>query len=69
MKANMGNIDRFTRAMLAIAMAMLFYLEIITGTIGTVLMIASIVFVLTSLFSFCPIYALFGASTCKTKRT
>jgi len=38
---------------------------VITGTLGAVLLILAGVFVLTSLVSFCPLYTLFGWSTCK----
>lgn len=65
MKKNMGNVDRVLRALIAITMGVLFYLGIISGTLGIVLIVAGVIFFLTSVISFCPIYAIFGASTCK----
>ncbi len=67
MKANMGSIDKIIRIIIAIAVGVLIYTKVITGTIAIVAGILAIVFVLTSMFSFCPLYALFGMNTCKTK--
>jgi hypothetical protein len=65
MKKNMGYTDKKIRITAAIAIAILYYTGIISGTIGLVLLILAVVFVLTSLVSFCPLYAPFGISTCK----
>lgn len=65
MKGNMGNIDKIIRVSIAVVIAVLFFTKVITGTLGIVLLIAGGIFLLTSLISFCPIYTLFGATTCK----
>ncbi|HNU58005.1 MAG TPA: DUF2892 domain-containing protein [Flavobacteriales bacterium] len=65
MKANMGSADRLVRILIAIVVGVLYYQGVITGTLGAVLLILAGVFVLTSLVSFCPLYTLFGWSTCK----
>ncbi|HNR55340.1 MAG TPA: DUF2892 domain-containing protein [Flavobacteriales bacterium] len=65
MKANMGSADRLVRILIAIVVGVLYYQGVITGTMGAVLLILAGVFVLTSLVSFCPLYTLFGWSTCK----
>ena len=65
MKKNLGSIDKLVRLLIAIALIVLFYLEIVTGTLGIVALILALIFALTSLVSFCPIYALFGLSSCK----
>ena len=67
MKANMGTLDKTIRVLIAIAIAILIYTNVISGTLAIVLGIFGIVFVLTSLVSFCPMYILFGIKTCKTK--
>ena len=67
MKKNMGTIDRALRAVVALVMLGLYFGNIVTGTLGVVLVVASIIFLLTSLVSFCPLYTLFGFSTCATK--
>ena len=68
MKKNMGNADRIIRLMAAITIAILYFSNIISGVLGIVLLVISIVFVLTSLVSFCPLYAILGINTCKTKK-
>ena len=65
MKKNMGSLDRTIRVLAAIAIVILFAMKIVTGTLGIVLLVVAGVFVLTSLVSFCPLYAPFGLATCK----
>ena len=67
MKKNMGNADKGIRIIAAIAIALLYYFDVISGTLAYVLMAIAIIFLLTSFISFCPLYAPFGWSTCKTK--
>jgi hypothetical protein len=64
MKMNMGNADRIIRLLAAAAITILFFTNIITGTIGIVLLVLAAIFVLTSLVGFCPIYAMIGVNTC-----
>jgi len=64
---NMGTIDRIVRTIIAIVVAVLYFTNIISGTVGIVLLVLAVVFVLTSLVSFCPLYALFGIKTCPAK--
>ena len=63
MKKNMGIADKIIRVIIAALILTLYFTNVITGTLGIVLIALSIVFVLTSLVSFCPLYALIGAST------
>lgn len=63
MKKNVSNVDRIIRVLLAAVLVYLYYSGVVTGTVGLVLTIAGVVLLLTSLFSFCPIYAIFGIST------
>ncbi len=67
MKKNMGTTDKIVRVLLAVIMAGLYFANIISGTLGLVLLVLAIVFMLTSLVSFCPLYAIFGINTCKVK--
>lgn len=64
---NMGSADRIIRVIIAAIVATLYFTNIITGVLGIVLMALAGVFVLTSLVSFCPLYAPFGIRTCRTK--
>jgi hypothetical protein len=68
MKKNMGTIDKITRVVIAIAISILFATNVISGTLGIVLLILSIVFVVTSMISFCPLYQLFGINTCQKEK-
>lgn len=65
MKTNMGTADRIIRIILAVIMGLLYYQGMITGTLGIVLLVVAVVFALTSLMSFCPLYLPFGLSTKK----
>jgi hypothetical protein len=65
MKKNMGLIDRILRILIALAIGVLFYLNIITGTLAIVLLIIAGVFILTSAIGFCPLYSIFGIKSCK----
>ena len=67
MKANMGSTDKMVRIILAVVIAIIFFSNVISGTLGIILLILAGVFVLTSLISFCPLYPLVGMNT-KKKR-
>lgn len=67
MKKNMGNIDKSIRLLVAAVLTALYFLGVVDGTLGIVALVIVGVFVLTSVISFCPLYALFGINTCKTK--
>ena len=65
MHKNMGTIDRTIRILLAVAVALLWWSGQISGTVALVLGVFAGIFLLTSVVSFCPLYAPFGLSTCK----
>jgi hypothetical protein len=67
MNKNIGNTDKLVRLVLALVIAILFFTNVITGVVATVLGIIALVLVITSLLNFCGLYAIFGCSTCKTK--
>lgn len=67
MKINMGNADRIIRVLIAVAVGVLYWQNVISGTLAYVLMGLAVIFVLTSLVSFCPLYTIFGIKTCKAK--
>lgn len=68
MKKNMGSADRIVRTIIAVVLGALYYTDVIGGTVGLVLVILAGVFLLTSLVSFCPLYAPLGISTCRLKK-
>ncbi|WP_367916234.1 DUF2892 domain-containing protein [Leadbetterella sp. DM7] len=63
MKKNMGKTDRIIRITIAAIIAVLYFMNVISGTWAIVLGILALVFVLTSFISFCPLYLPFGIST------
>jgi len=68
MKKNMGSTDKIIRILIAIVIAVLFFTNVISGTLGILLLVLAGVFVFTSLISFCPLYTLFGMSTCPKEK-
>ncbi len=62
MKKNMGNTDRLIRIVLGLALvAVLIFVQSAWRWVG----LLGIVFVVTALINFCPLYALFGINTNK----
>lgn len=69
MKRNMGFADRAIRITIALVIGILFFTEIVTGTLGILLLIFAGVLLLTSIISICPLYLLFGIKTCTKRQT
>lgn len=63
MKQNMGGIDRVIRTSLAFVVAILYFTNNLSGIAAIVLGIFAIVFLLTSIFGFCPLYTVLGIRT------
>lgn len=64
----MGTTDKIIRIAVAALIAILYFTNVISGTLGIVLLVAAAVFVLTSLISFCPLYPIIGMNTNKKKQ-
>jgi hypothetical protein len=64
MKKNMGNLDRIIRLLVAAVVVVLYFLNVISGTLAIVLLIVAAIFVATSFISFCPLYLPFKINTC-----
>ena len=65
MKQNVGTTDKSIRVLMAIVIAILYFTDVISGTIAIILGIIGVALVITSLFSFCPAYAILKMSTAK----
>jgi len=63
MKKNMGTIDRVIRVLLAVVVAILYMNGSITGIAAIVLGVLAVVFIITSLIGFCPLYVPLNIST------
>ncbi len=62
----MAAIDRIIRTALAILVGVLYFTGQISGTVAIVLGVLAVIFLLTSVISFCPLYAAFGISSRNT---
>lgn len=63
----MGNTDKIIRVILAVVFGLLYFTGTVEGTVGLVLMVLGVVFLLTALINFCPLYYPFKLSTYKKK--
>jgi uncharacterized membrane protein len=61
----MGSADKTIRIIIAAVISGLFIGNIISGTVGYLLLALAAIFLLTSFVSFCPLYLPFGISTRK----
>lgn len=68
MKRNMGRVDRAIRSMLGLGIIYAYAYDYIPGGIGIFLLVISAIFILTSVFAVCPLYYLFGISTCSNNK-
>lgn len=68
MKKNMSSADRIIRLIIAAIMVVLYFTNVVSGTLAIIMLVLSAVFTFTSLISFCPLYSLFGISTCPVKK-
>lgn len=59
----MGSADRIIRLIVAALIAILFFTDVINGTLGIVLLVVGGIFLLTSIIGFCPLYTPFRLST------
>jgi len=65
MQKNMGTADRAIRVLIAVLLGVLIFAGQIVGVTAIILGIVAIVFVLTSVVGFCPLYVPLKHSTCK----
>ncbi len=68
MKKNMGTADKLIRIIVAVVIGGLYLANVISGTLGIVLMVLAVVFVVTSFISFCPLYVPLGIRTCPKEK-
>jgi hypothetical protein len=65
MNKNMGTADRVIRTLIAVAVGVLYFTNVISGSVAIVLGIVAVVFLLTSCAGSCPAYLPFKISTRK----
>ncbi len=65
MKANESNTDRIIRVIAGIILVGLYFMGIITGGLGIVILILGAILLITGVIGFCPLYALLKIRTNK----
>jgi len=65
MKCNMSVLDRILRILVAVAVAVFFFLGLIKGVAIIVLGVLAVILFLTSVVGFCPVYWAFSTGTKK----
>ena len=66
MKNNMGSADRIIRALIAVLFGVLIFTNAVSGVLAIVLGVIAVIFLVTALIGFCPLYTIFGWSTKKS---
>jgi hypothetical protein len=63
MKTNMAILDRILRVLLVALVAVLFFTGVLSPVAAIILGVLAVVFLLTAVVGFCPLYRLLGIST------
>ena len=63
MKSNMGTLDRIIRAVVGIALIVLWSLDLLQGVPAIIALVVGIVMLLTAMLRWCPPYSLLGINT------
>lgn len=69
MKKNMGTIDRILRVSIALVIGALYFTDVISGLVATILGVVAVAFILTSSVGSCPLYLPFGLSTLRESKS
>lgn len=67
MNANVGSADKLVRLVTAVVAAVLAFVVGAGSVGGILLLVVAVVMLGTAAVGFCPLYRLFGMSTCKVK--
>lgn len=68
MKKNMGIVDRSIRLVAAVIIVIFYFANTIPGVFGMLLVVFSMIFIVTSAISICPLYTVLGIDTCLSKK-
>lgn len=63
MKSNLHSLDRVLRLIVAAVIGFLYYNGTLEGNLGLILVVVAVIFAITGLINFCPLYRLMGIST------
>jgi len=67
MKKNMGLADRLIRVVIAVVIITFYFINVQAETLQIILIVLSIIFLITSMIGYCPLYGLLGIKTCPYK--
>ncbi|MFN0276313.1 MAG: DUF2892 domain-containing protein [Chitinophagales bacterium] len=68
MTKNMGSADKTIRILVAIAVIILYFANVISGTVAIILLALAAIFIVTSFIGTCPLYLPFGISTLRKRK-
>ena len=68
MTANVGSTDKIVRLVLALVAVVFAFVTGIATALGIVLLVVAAVLAVTAFTGFCPLYRVFGMSTCPVRR-
>lgn len=68
MKRNVGNTDRFVRIIFGIIFLLLFLSNVIDSGVKWAVLGVSVILIVTSFATFCPLYAVLGKNTCEVRK-
>ena len=67
MKKNLGTTDKLIRATIAAIIAIMYFVNIISGTTAIIFGSIALILFITSLIGYCPAYDMFGHSSRRNK--
>lgn len=67
MKVNMGSADRTARLVVGLLFLLAVVMGWVSGVLAVVLGVLGVVFIVTAIIRFCPLYLPLGLNTCKRK--
>ena len=65
MKTNESALDRVIRVVLGVVLLALYFLHVVSGTLGIVFVVLAAIALITGIVGFCPLYALLKINTNK----
>lgn len=68
MKTNVGKTDKTIRIVVAIVLGVLFFTGTVTGVLAYVALAIGAIMLVTATFGTCPLYSLFGFSSCPVSK-
>lgn len=63
MKKNMSKTDGIIRIIVVIAIIALWYFNVVSGVLLTILAVVGVIFIITGFLNFCPLYTVLGIRT------